>query len=79
MRRSNGYQDKKTEGLLAQWALALQEFGFRIVYRKGTQHGNADALSRRTPHCSGVSATTSCVPPSRDELGTSRNVTLTYK
>ena len=58
----------KMEGLLAWWALDLQEFDFRIVYRKGTLHGNADALSRRTPHYLCVSAATSCVPPSRDEL-----------
>ena len=41
---------------------------FWIVYPKGTLHGNADALSRQTPQCSGVSAAISCVPHSRDEL-----------
>ena len=35
------------EGLLAQWALATQEFDFTINYRKGVEHSNADALSRQ--------------------------------
>ncbi|GFS31877.1 polyprotein of retroviral origin, putative [Trichonephila inaurata madagascariensis] len=40
-----------TEGLphgikLARWALALQRYVLRIIYRKGKNHGNADALSR---------------------------------
>ena len=40
---------QKMEGLLCWWALALQEYTFTIVHRKGTLNGNADALSRR-PH-----------------------------
>ena len=38
---------QKMEGMLCRWALAIQEYNFRIVYRKGAQNGNADALSRR--------------------------------
>ena len=37
---------QKMEGLL-YWAVALQEYNFKIVYRKGTLNSNADALSRR--------------------------------
>ena len=39
--------EEKMEGLLCCWALAIQEFSFEIVYRKGSTNGNADALSRR--------------------------------
>ena len=39
--------EQKMEGLLCRWALAIQEFSFEIVYRKGSTNGNADALSRR--------------------------------
>ncbi|KAL5506281.1 hypothetical protein EMCRGX_G007894 [Ephydatia muelleri] len=39
----------KMEGLLCRWALAIQEFSFDTVYRKGIANGNADALSRREP------------------------------
>jgi len=39
------------EGLLCQWALAMQEFD------KGSQYGNADALSRGASSTSVVTAT----------------------
>lgn len=31
---------------LARWSLKLQEYDFDIVYRKGKEHGNVDALRR---------------------------------
>ena len=37
----------KMEGLLVRWVLGMQEFDFTITYRKGTEHGNADALYRQ--------------------------------
>ena len=40
---------QKMEGLLCRWALAMEEYNFDIVYRKGTLNVNADALSR-WPH-----------------------------
>ena len=48
---------QKMEGLLCQWALAMQEFDFVIKYRKGCQNGNADALSRHIPPNPAVAAT----------------------
>jgi len=39
---------QRMEGLLARWALAIQEYNFTIVYPKGTENVNADALSA---HC----------------------------
>ena len=36
------------EGLLCRWALAIQEYDFQIEYKKGSQNGNVDALSRRS-------------------------------
>ena len=35
----------KNEGMLCQWSLAMQEYNFKIIYRKGSSNGNADALS----------------------------------
>ena len=37
---------QRMEGLLCRWALALQEYSFTIVYRKGALNANADSLSR---------------------------------
>ncbi|GFS97188.1 polyprotein of retroviral origin, putative [Trichonephila clavipes] len=31
---------------LARWAPALQRYDLRIIYHKGKNHGNTDALSR---------------------------------
>ena len=38
---------QKMEGKLSRWALQLQEFDFKILYRKGSQNINADAFSRK--------------------------------
>ena len=39
---------QKREGLLARWALVIQEYWFTITYCRGHENDNADALSRRT-------------------------------
>lgn len=33
-------------GQLSRWLEVLQEYSFNVIDRKGTQHGNADGLSR---------------------------------
>ncbi|KAF8784306.1 Retrovirus-related Pol polyprotein like [Argiope bruennichi] len=38
---------KNPEGQIARWIQRLQEYGMEIRHRKGSAHGNADALSRR--------------------------------
>ena len=38
-------------GKLARWALKLQEYDFKIRHRQGSQHSNADALSRPPIAC----------------------------
>ncbi|GBM60823.1 Retrovirus-related Pol polyprotein from transposon 297 [Araneus ventricosus] len=38
---------KEPEGQIARWIQRLQEYDFEIQHRKGTSHGNADALSQR--------------------------------
>ena len=41
---------KNIQGMLARWLAKLQQFNFSIEHRPGTQHGNADGLSR-CPQC----------------------------
>ena len=36
---------QKIKGMLCRWALAIQEYDFKIVYQKGSLNTNADALS----------------------------------
>ena len=36
---------QKMEGMLCRWSLAIQEYDFKIVYRKGSSNSNADSLS----------------------------------
>ena len=40
------HRSKDTEGMMARWLHALQQFQFTIVHRAGSDHGNADGLSR---------------------------------
>ncbi|GBM55009.1 Retrovirus-related Pol polyprotein from transposon 412 [Araneus ventricosus] len=40
---------REPEGQIARWIQRLQEYDFEIQHRKGTSHGNIDALSR-TPY-----------------------------
>ena len=63
---------QKMQGMLCRWALALQEYDFKIEYKPGSQNGNADALSRRGPDS--TAEATQCAAtflkshPSREEL-----------
>ena len=45
---------QKMEGMLCRWSLAIQEYDFKIVYRKGSSNSNADALSRLPPESCAV-------------------------
>eukprot|EP00108_Taenia_solium_P011205 TsM_000874900 transcript=TsM_000874900 gene=TsM_000874900 len=38
---------KEIDRSVARWYEELQQYDFTVQYRKGTMHGNADALSRR--------------------------------
>ena len=37
---------KNAEGMLARWLSNLECYDFEIIHRRGTQHGNADGMSR---------------------------------
>jgi hypothetical protein len=38
---------KQAEGMVARWIVQLSCFDYEMEHRKGTQHGNADGLSRK--------------------------------
>lgn len=42
---------KNPEGQVARWIQRLQEYDYETHHRRGTLHGNADALSRRPCSC----------------------------
>ena len=55
---------QKMEGMLCRWPLAMQEYDFHIVYRKGSLNANADALSRTdTTPCAATLAIPHFLPP----------------
>ncbi|GFY03483.1 retrovirus-related Pol polyprotein from transposon 412 [Trichonephila clavipes] len=45
---------------LTRWALALQRYNVKVSYRKGSAHGNADALSRLRISEQGASSSDRC-------------------
>ena len=46
------YNNTKVGGRLLRWSLAVSEFDYDVTVRKGTQHGDADGLSRNPlPSC----------------------------
>ena len=60
---------QKMEGMLCRWALAIQEYDFEILYRKGSLNANADALSCCTSTNDTMCAATLVMPHySIDEL-----------
>ena len=49
LRWLHNFRDKNSR--LTRWSLALQPYAFTVEHRKGSENGNADALSRLdTPH-----------------------------
>ena len=42
---------KDVENMLARWLSVLMTYDFEIVHRRGTKHGNADALSQKPWRC----------------------------
>ena len=59
---------QKMEGLLARWALAIQEYEFTIQYKRGKENGNADALSRKMYSDTHMAAATSLTPMLKEIL-----------
>ena len=57
---------QKMEGMLAHWALVMQEFAFTTQYRKGRENGNADSLSRQTHPINHSAASTALLHDTKD-------------
>ena len=79
---------KDTEGMMARWLDALQQFQFSIVHRPGRDHGSADGLSRvpaspcrqcTQTDCPPAVEVTECVdqPFDSESTGSSENTDLT--
>ena len=78
---------KDTEGMMARWLHALQQFQFPILHRPGKDHGNADGLSRvpsfpcrqcTRPGCPPVAEIPECVDQPFDSESTGSSVPCAY-
>src|SRR4028119_1502302 len=38
--------DKEARGWVARWQMKLQEFNYEVIYREGSKHVNADAMTQ---------------------------------
>ena len=68
---------QKMEGLLARWALAIQEYDFHIVYRKGQHNNNADALSQKAHRPLDVTAASVALPAAMEDIRQSQQSNAT--
>ena len=66
------------EGLLCHWTLAREEYNFKIMCRKGTLNGNADALSHRPHSISAPVAMTSSTKQITDVQQVQQNDQIYY-
>ncbi len=63
---------KTVTGRLARWALRLQPFSYKIIYRPGSKNGNADGLSRQAwdlPEATDLPNSRDGLRPPQDEMG----------
>ncbi|GFU28421.1 retrovirus-related Pol polyprotein from transposon 412 [Trichonephila clavipes] len=74
---------RNTEGQVARWIQRLNEYYFDIRHRKGSSHGNADALSRRPcpencRHCSRSLWSLPAIKPSWQDISAYSPTTKQY-
>ena len=62
--------------MLCRWSLAIQQYDFKIFYRKGSSNSNADALSRLTTQLCTVTIGLSHYSPMELRASQSTDVTL---
>ena len=79
---------KEPEGQLARWLERLEEYDFTVNHRRGSQHSNADALSRgpckqygRSSHshsCGAEAAVAGAATPTRTSRSAAQKRCATY-
>ena len=65
---------KDAEGMVGRWITYLSTFDFELEHRRGSMHGNADALSRKPPRkfllACRQNTCSECPPVTEDGIGT---------
>ena len=68
---------KNPDGIVARWIERLSAFDYETRHRPGSQHVNADSLSRLCGHvCSSPAAKSMCLPPAASAAVSSCGVSL---